>query len=226
MGRNAHRIVVFELEETLGLSSDFQENGFTAVDRLAQERLGLLGFQDHCWELATVGQIVPFFHSLLSRFVSEPSEALVAEFATCFIRSQPAALLPSETVRALEELRQVVVLTMLADGPFVEQKAKCLSLRLESLVDRIVFPDYWGCGFRLPHPRAMMSIQNCSGIGPERCTFLAARRNQTFWLARRLGWKTICLAETDTLAASDWGDVPIASLSALSRSMRDKPKAA
>ncbi|MCP4189782.1 MAG: hypothetical protein GY768_04055 [Planctomycetaceae bacterium] len=226
MWRNTHRVVVLELKETLGVGGDFRKNGFTAVDQLAAERLGISGFQDYCWEITTLEQTIPFFQTVLSQFVSKPSDDLVAEFADCFKNSQPIACLPSKTVRRLKALRQVTQLAVLADGPFLEQKAKCLSLNLGNLVDRIVYPDYWGRGFRLPHPRGLMSIQNCDNLVPERCLFVAATRNRGFRVAQRLGWQTICLSELNSRIASGWWDAPLVSLASLSNSGRDEPNAA
>jgi putative hydrolase of the HAD superfamily len=182
MRLRSDRVVVFGLDNTLYLEADYQASKLEVISEFAARYFGSAAPNE--------GQGGDFFDRVLSH-VEQMDDAERQDMIECVRQSLPRIRLFADALDVLAGLRDSCLLAVVADGPLSGQQAKCRALELEKLADRIVYPDYWGRPFWSPHPRALMSIQNCYGFEGRQCIYVSAGAESDFDEARRMGWLTI-----------------------------------
>ncbi len=175
------RVVVFGLDDTLYPEADYEASKLEVITEIATQYAGVENIKGSTGDL---------FDRVLS-LVEQMDDALRQDLVECVRQSLPRIRLFPDAEQVLAGLRESCLLAVVADGPMTCQQAKCRALGLDQWADRIVYPDYWGRSFWSPHPRALMSIQNCYGFDSQQCIYVSAGEDSDFQHARRMGWLTI-----------------------------------
>ena len=190
MRLRSDRVVVFGLDDTLYPEADYQASKLELISEFASSYL-VSGDAEAGPETTS-----DLFEQLKSR-LEQMDDAQRRDLAECVHKSLPRINLFPEASEVLAGLRESCLLAVVADGPLAAQQAKCRALGLEQVADRIVYPDYWGRPFWSPHPRALMSIQNCYGFEANQCIYVRAGAESDFAEPRRMGWLTIQIQRDD-----------------------------
>ena len=189
--------VVFDLESVIDASCWSCELGFQAVERLAQERFGIDAFASRCGSFSNSLHVDDFFSRALAGIGQQVTRQDVRDFSRCFEQHGRIEGVSRNTVQILSDLREAYLLFAVVSGAPEQARGRVQQLGVERWIDRVVLPEYWGPGFALPHPRAFLSIQNCRGLSPQHCTFVAPPEHEGFDAARRLGWSTLTVGRAD-----------------------------
>lgn len=198
MRLRSDRVVVFGLDDTLYPEADYQASKLEVITEFASRYFDTSessGSREAAGE--NTGDL---FDRVLSR-VEQMDDAERQDLIECVRQSLPRICLFPDAMEVLAGLRDSYLLAVIAGGPLPVQQAKCRSLQLEQIVDRIVYPDFWGRPFWSPHPRAMMSIQNCYGFEGRQCIYVSAGAESEFDQPRQLGWLTIQIQRGDAGAS-------------------------
>lgn len=183
--------LVFDLESAIDASRWSCELGFQAVERLALERFGIDAFASRCGGFSNSLHVDDYFSRALAGIGQQVTRKDVRDFSECFEQHGRIEGVSQETIQILSELREAYLLVAIVAGAPEQARIRVRQIGIERWVDRVVIPEYWGSGFALPHPRAFLSIQNCRGLSPRHCTFVAAPAHEGLAAARRLGWFTL-----------------------------------
>jgi putative hydrolase of the HAD superfamily len=190
--------VVLDVDDTLYLERDYVRSGFSAVDRVVQERLGVHGFRDAAWDLFLAGERRDIFNQVL-RAVDLDDAALVADLVYVYRNHVPAISLLPDAVACLDELTPGCALAIVSDGPLVSQEMKARALRLSQWAAPVVLTESFGPGFGKPHPRAFRTVEAAHRAAGDRCVYVADNPAKDFAGPRDLGWRTVRIRRAGSL---------------------------
>lgn len=190
------RAVVFDLDDTLYLESEYVASGFRAVAGELGRRTGMphQGLFAFLWERFASGKRGDHFDRLLEHHPGLSSIANTAELISLYRNHPPAIGLlvgVRETLALLEEAG--VQLGLITDGPVASQTAKIRTLGLESRIAHRVQTDNWGLQYRKPCTRAFVHMASRLEVNPEQCIYVGDNPQKDFTGPNLLGWNTVRL---------------------------------
>lgn len=202
--------VVFDIDDTLYLETDYVRSGFRAVDALVSQDLGVLGFERRAVRLFARGARGDVFDRCLQEMGLPASPSLVQRLVACYREHDPdIALLPDASV-ALQAAAAVVPVAVVSDGPLVSQRAKALRLGLATWADPVVLTAD-RCPLQpKPHTRAFELVAQAHHVDGASCVYVADNPRKDFAGPRALGWRTVRVRRPGGLhAAVDRSDADV-----------------
>lgn len=186
------RTILFDLDDTLYPESAFAKSGFHAASRLAARALGVDARQvfQGLWELFLNGTREHTFDRWLAQQgLSEPG--LVTDMVSQY-RGHAAQIRPyPDVVKALPRLRQQYALGLVSDGYLAVQKGKLAALKLDHLLDGIVFSDALGRDAWKPSTRPFLEVVKRLRCEPQECVYIADNPLKDFVGPRSLAMRTL-----------------------------------
>lgn len=164
------RALLFDLDDTLYLEEDFVRSGIEAVARHMAPRLGVGHDElaDRLWyDFRRLGR-TGLFDRLVKAY---PDSALtVPELVAVYREHEPNLTLSGEICSLLARLRQRYKLAIVTDGLPATQKKKIAALKLETMVDAIVYP--WELAAPKPAPMAFHEACRLLEVPPDQAVIV------------------------------------------------------
>lgn len=183
--------IVLDLDDTLYAERDYVRSGFTAVERLAAERIGIHGFGDACWQSFVNGDRGHIFDAVLQSRYGLVNADLVSDMVRAYRAHKPSIELHSDARRFVKQARRrESPLSLITDGPRDAQRAKIAALGINRIFSPIVVTAELGEGKCKPHPAAFELVQAALGAD-NRFVYVADNPNKDFLAPNRLGWTSI-----------------------------------
>lgn len=202
------RAVVFDVDDTLYPEREYVLSGFRAVAEWGATRLGLDADRSYA-ELASMfesGVRGDTFDRWLGAH-GVPRD-VVAELVAVYRDHVPSLTLGDEVATLLAALRPVYRIGIVTDGHLAVQRAKCTALRLEGLVDSIVYSDELGREHWKPSPRPYLEVCARLEVAPHEAVYVADNPAKDFMGARRAGMESIRMTH---LRGEHWRAAPATS---------------
>lgn len=182
---------VLDLDDTLYPERDYVRGGFSCVDSLVADRLGVQGFGDACWRSFLRGDRGHIFDKLLQSRYSLVDTELVDSLVRAYRSHQPRIALHPDARRFLDRARGLGwPLALITDGPRQSQRAKIDALALQDTFWPLVVTAELGDGKSKPHPAAFELVQQALG-SDQRFVYIADNPHKDFLAPNRLGWTSI-----------------------------------
>ena len=183
--------VVFDIDDTLYLESDYVRSGFRATGAWVSEHLGIEGFFDHAWNAFQRGDRGTIFNSALSELGIADTPNLVTDLVEVYRGHDPQIELTQDALVCLDRLRGNVHIGVITDGPAESQRAKARALDLQRWHPELIVTAELGPGLGKPHPRAFELIEERTGCSGAACAYVADNPIKDFVAPRQLGWLTV-----------------------------------
>jgi putative hydrolase of the HAD superfamily len=194
MSESQGGVLVFDLDDTLYLESDFARSGFEAASAWLYREMGVANFADHCHAIFATGRHSHVFDEALAAAGMAGDRTLTAKLIEVYRQHHPRIALAPDALEYLCNPARKARLALITDGYAATQMAKVKALGLEEILDHIIYTDVWGPKFWKPHPRAFEAIQEWSGVPCAELVYVADNPAKDFIAPRRLGWRTIQIA--------------------------------
>ncbi|OQX70406.1 MAG: hypothetical protein B6A08_00840 [Sorangiineae bacterium NIC37A_2] len=183
-------VVIFDLDDTLYLESEFARSGFRHLDTSLRTR-GISGFFERAWERFCAGHRTKIFDAVLAELGVDASEAKVRELVEMFRSHRPEISLAPDAAWLLDHWAGERALGLITDGWSLTQHQKIDALALrQRLACIVVSDDLGGPDFWKPSPAPFEAVM--SRMGPrEKFVYVGDNPHKDFVTARKLGWKTV-----------------------------------
>lgn len=193
--------VFFDLDDTLYLERDYVHSGFRAVAEFVETK-GIDSSTDcleSLWNLFKAGVRSDTFNRWAR---SKQADALVPELVRVYRQHEPRIDLQPGAVELLSWARSVAPTGVVTDGAIAGQQRKVDALRLNHLVDTVVYSDAWGRAAWKPSPIPYLKALEACGASAEQSVYVADNPTKDFIGARAVGMRTLRLRHADGLHAS------------------------
>jgi putative hydrolase of the HAD superfamily len=181
--------LVFDLDDTLYVESDYVTSGYRAVARYVSKEYGC-SFKDVHYAMMSVfasqGRHM-VFPVLIERFLE--SSVPVSELVEVYRRHVPKIRLFPGYLSLLRSLGGDYRLGVITDGLPEVQKRKVRALGLEDLLDKIVYTWEYGAENEKPHPLGFSMMLGYLGVKPQQTIFVGDNPSKDCTGARRVGIK-------------------------------------
>ncbi len=194
-------LVAFDLDDTLFPELSFVRSGFQAVARYLEEKLGLKGFFEKCWEKFEKGERKTIFNQVLAESGIEPSPELISELVKIYRTHPPKIVFYPEAEQILNQLTKTAHLALITDGPKEMQRNKAQALGLQKWFEEMIFTDEWGENFAKPSPAPFLELEKKFKLKQEKCFYIADNPKKDFLAPNQLGWNTIQIFHPNQLYA-------------------------
>ncbi len=196
------RVLVFDLDDTLYAERSYAYSGFEAVGDWLRQRIACpVDPVARMRELFETGDRRRIFDTLLAEFGCPDPENLVPGMVWCYREHTPTIQLAPDAAELLRELKGLLHLGLVSDGPLAMQERKVAALCLSEWLDPIVLTDVWGTPYWKPHPRGFELIQHVTGCKGAACLYVADNAAKDFVAPRRLGWRTVQICRSEGVYA-------------------------
>jgi putative hydrolase of the HAD superfamily len=183
--------VVFDLDDTLYLERDYVASGFRAVGKWCAEQFAIEGIEEQVRALFAEGRRGDIFNVALKELGVESDPGMLLEMVRVYREHSPHIKLLPDSLRCLARLKDRVYLGLLTDGNPLSQRAKIVSLRLQSYFDATVITGDWGTQFFKPHVRGYQYLESKLDMCRNRFVYVADNPSKDFFAPRTLGWNAI-----------------------------------
>jgi putative hydrolase of the HAD superfamily len=201
---SAISVVVFDLDDTLYPEVEYIRSGYLAT----AEYLTGPGYDKKkvfrmLWEAFERGPRDRVFNTALELMGLGASESQIAAMVGVYRSHRPNIRLDEATRQVLAELRKEYKLGLITDGYLPAQRYKVAALRLETILDPIVYTEELGRQYWKPSPRAFELMATTIGCDYSECAYVADNIRKDFIAPNQLGWLTIQLIHPDRIHGDD-----------------------
>lgn len=193
------RVVVFDLDDTLYPEADFVRSGLTAVGEWCQRELGICGFADIAWNLFRDGRRGDILDATFCLLGIPAAKETISRMVAVYRGHSPQIVLPSDSVRCIQELRERWKLGLITDGPSEMQWNKIRALQLEPHFDEIIVTADLGDGLSKPNPRAFIDMEERLCATGAALLYIADNPAKDFVAPRQRQWRTIRIVRPEGL---------------------------
>jgi putative hydrolase of the HAD superfamily len=183
-----HKVVVFDLDDTLYKEVDFLKSAYREIADLAEKEFGCLGVYEKMIGWWEIGDNV--FEHLISAYRLDLS---TNELLEIYRKHFPQLCLDEETRNVMIQLRKTCKMGIVSDGRSLTQRNKINALGLSEFLDwsDIYISDEVGHLKTTPY-----SFEKIMATYPD-CQYLYVGDNpaKDFLVPNRLGWMTVCVLD-------------------------------
>jgi putative hydrolase of the HAD superfamily len=181
--------VVFDVDDTLYLETDYVMSGFNAVGQWAADWLSIPDFAERCWNRFTAGQRGSIFNEVLRESGKQPPAELISALVEVYRTHIPSIKLAPDASDALQAISRIASIAVISDGPASSQSRKAEVLGLGSFAAPIILTEMFGTEFRKPRPRAfeLVSQRHPANV----FAYIADNPLKDFAAPKQLGWMTV-----------------------------------
>lgn len=187
--------VVFDMDDTLYDEMTFVQSGFRFVARYLWKQFDLdemTMYHEMLDCLKNVGR-GKIFDSVLNTHEIYDSE-LVAELIAVYRAHRPEISLYPDAIATLERLRAKKLKTgIITDGMHTVQKKKATALKLQELVDFIIYTDELGPDCAKPHPEAFLHAIKALHFEPKNILYIGNNPEKDILGANSVGMLSVHL---------------------------------
>lgn len=215
--RTERPCIVFDIDDTLYLESEYVASGFEAVGREVLARFGAGGFVERARHHAATGPRGQVIDRAVADLGIAASTAQVQHLVDVYRRHEPRIRLLEDARRALDCAAGTGCVAVVSDGPLVSQAAKARALGLRRWTELVVLTGERCPGEPKPSSRAFQIVMTETDAAAAACTYVADNPAKDFAGPTALGWRTVRVRRARGLhAAVDSGpdvDVEVPDLS-------------
>lgn len=212
------KAVMFDLDDTLYLESDYYRSGFAAAalelhSRGAGSPETLLAALQAIHDDEGKEQV---FDKAADK-LGFPLE-WVSDLVMIARTHRPSISLTEETTMVLRALRTHYALGCVTDGSARNQRRKLSALDIDRFVNAVVVADDFGRDFWKPHPQPLLFCAQSLGVSPGECVYVGDSYERDVRGAHNAGMAAIrvCLPGSYSAAeGNDGADVPEAEITSL-----------
>jgi putative hydrolase of the HAD superfamily len=181
--------VVFDVDDTLYLETDYVMSGFNAVGQWAADWLSIPDFAERCWNRFIAGQRGSIFDEVLRESGKQPPAELISALVEVYRTHIPSIKLAPDASEALEAISRIASIAVISDGPAASQSRKAEALGLGSFAAPIILTEMFGTEFRKPRPRAFELVAERHPASV--FAYIADNPLKDFAAPKQLGWITV-----------------------------------
>lgn len=181
--------VVFDIDDTLYLESDYVASGFRTVGEWAAKWLALPDFGARCLELFELGRRRNIFNAALEASDREANPELVEGLVSLYRSHCPRIRLTDDAARAVADIRTEWPIAVISDGPVTSQSRKAEALGLAAFADPILLTGVLGPGFHKPRIPAFELVSR--KIQARNYVYVADNPVKDFAAPNQLGWRSV-----------------------------------
>lgn len=183
--------VVYDLDDTLYLESEYVLSGFAEVDRWLVATEKITGFAGRARALFAGGLRGRVFDEALRELGASPRPELVREMVAVYRGHTPKLTPLPDALSSLQWARPMLRLALLTDGYHAVQQKKLSSLGMAAHFDVVVFTDALGRENWKPSPAGFSHLMQRLPGCAEGYLYVGDNPRKDFIAPRALGWKTI-----------------------------------
>lgn len=181
-----HRVVVFDLDDTLYKEVDYLKSAYCEIADLVGEKTGCHGIYDKMiawWENSD-----NVFENLISICHLDVS---VNDLLDLYRKHQPQIRLDESTWSVLNQIRQTCQLGIISDGRSVTQRNKIKAMGIEEVFNDILISEETRCKKPSEEPYRFFMKKY-----PEsKYVYIGDNPAKDFYAPNKLGWMTVCLLD-------------------------------
>jgi len=197
--------VVFDIDDTLYLETEYVASGFSEVDRYLQVKLGISGFAEQATRIFTSGVRGDVFDLALTNLGVDDVAPLVPLLVGVYREHAPAINLLPDAHAALDRCSAQGWVAIISDGPLASQQGKAGALGLARWASPVILTAAYGVGYSKPHQRAFQEVEHAHRGA--RFAYVADNPLKDFVSPAAMGWSTVRLRRDGGLhAAAPSGD--------------------
>lgn len=181
--------VVFDVDDTLYLESDYVMSGFAAAGTWARTWAGIDDFAAQCEAAFCSGQRGRIFNTVLANCGVDPKPELVSALLAIYRSHPPNIRLCDDAADALKAVSERWPVAVITDGPAVSQSRKAEALQLSRFASPVFLTELFGQGCSKPSPVAFKGVQQAAAS--RRYAYVADNPLKDFTAPLQLGWTTI-----------------------------------
>ena len=185
------RAVIFDLDDTLFLETEFVLSGLSAVDAWLRNELAVTGFYARAESSYRAGIRGRNINMALEELGIPAQGELIKKLVHVYREHKPSLSLCPDAEWAIDWLRKSKRLGLITDGYLRTQRNKVAALGLENLFDRIIYTDEGGLEKWKPDPGSFQAMSSFLGCAPWECVYVADNPAKDFIAPRALGWQTV-----------------------------------
>jgi putative hydrolase of the HAD superfamily len=192
------QLIGFDLDDTLYPEQDFVKSGFSAV----ATRLDFLGiveareFFRTAWRLFEEGSRGTIFNQALEILGCDFPPERISELVTIYREHKPDIQPFTASVRLLEAIRKIGIITaLISDGTKRTQSNKLSALGLVDFFEYIIFTNEYGPDWGKPSLRPFEEVMKLGKVTAASCVYVADNPRKDFLAPNTLGWRTIRVRE-------------------------------
>ncbi len=186
-----HRLVVFDLDDTLYPERDYVASGFAAVGRRVETHQGIHGFSELAWRLFEDGRRGNIFDLAFEQLGVSADKALIEQAVDVYRRHTPTIALFPDAEECLARIDGHTALALISDGPAESQRRKVDALKLSRRIPDIILTEMLGPAYRKPSTLAFEAVEVKHGAAGHTCVYIADNPRKDFIGPKTLGWDTI-----------------------------------
>lgn len=197
-----HRLVVFDIDDTLYLEREYVRSGFDAVGVWARTELGVADLGARAWETFESGVRGRIFDEALAACGVASNGSLVSCLVDVYRSHEPAIAVLDDVRTWLAACPADIALAVVTDGPPISQRLKATALGLGDWADPIIVTEELGSGRCKPHPAAFERVEAATGLTGGACAYVGDNPAKDFGGPRGRGWRTVRVRRRDGLHAA------------------------
>lgn len=189
------KLILFDLDDTLYPEKDYAMSGFNAVSIFLSEKAGIPENKIFANLSATFDSGIRgnIFDVLIDKLNIDLHPHEITDLVDVYREHKPQIELESSTVELLTKLRNEYKIGVITDGYASVQRNKVKALRLEPLVDAVIYSDAWGRECWKPSEKPFRETLKGFGVEPDEAVYVADNPVKDFITARAIGIKTVRL---------------------------------
>lgn len=186
------KIIAFDLDDTLYNEIDFVQSGFRVVAQYTAIKFGLDKNKIYSFLIKTLklngrGKI---FNSMLKKYGIYDKKT-ITKLVSVYRSHKPEIKLDSNTRKTIKNLKDKYKLALITDGDKNVQRNKVHALKLNDLLDYIVYTDDYGPSGKKPNTISFKKVLKELGGKPEEMIYVGDNPEKDFIGAKKIGIKTI-----------------------------------
>lgn len=186
------KIIAFDLDDTLYNEIDFVQSGFRVVAQYVAKKFGLdknelYSFLTKTLKLYGRGKI---FDVMLKKYGIYDKKT-VTKLVGVYRSHKPEIKLAKNIKKTLKNLKNKYKLALITDGDKNVQRNKVHALKLNDLLDCIVYTDDYGPSGKKPSAISFKKVLKELGGKPEEMIYVGDNPEKDFIGAKKIGIKTV-----------------------------------
>ena len=186
------KIIAFDLDDTLYNEIDFVQSGFRVVAQYTAKKYGLDKNKIYSFLTKTLklNGRAKIFDVMLKKYGIYDKKT-VAKLVAVYRSHKPEIKLAKNTKKTLKNLKNRYKLALITDGNKNVQRNKVYALKLNDLLDFIVYTDDYGPSGKKPNVISFKKVLKELDGKPEEMIYIGDNPEKDFIGAKKIGIKTI-----------------------------------
>ncbi len=193
-------LVIFDLDDTLYPEIEFVRSGFEAVAREFAPEFSRA--ESELYDLMlhfSAARRDKVFDRLLEHLYLS-SDQYLHKMVSLYRRHLPNIALYQDVQKTIKDLKKNgVKVGIITDGYLETQGNKIKALKLDAVMDKIIFTDQWGKAYWKPHPRAFREMLKYFNLEAGQSLYVGDNPVKDFLAPNKLGMQSVMILRDEVL---------------------------